>query len=96
MSTAEQTVSVTVTLPKAVYERVAQAAAHERRQVEELPSALVAEGLEAHASVRELFEHASELYRVRLAREGRLDQTPEEVLKELRDVREQIARELYP
>jgi hypothetical protein len=96
MSTAEPVISVTVTLPKAVYERVAQAAAHERRQIEELLSALVAEGLEARTTVRELFEHASDLYRARLAREGKLDQTPEEVLEELRDVREQITSELYP
>jgi len=46
--------------------------------------------------VRELFERVSREYRARLAREGKLDQSPDEVLQELRDVREQIAREFYP
>jgi hypothetical protein len=96
MSTANQTVSVMITMPKEVYERVTRAAAHEQRQVEELLSVLVAEGLDAHGSVRDLLEHASTLYRTRLAGEGKLQQTSEEILQELRDVREQIARELYP
>jgi hypothetical protein len=96
VSTAEQTVSVTVTLPKDVYERVALAAADEQCQIEELLSALVAEGLDTHATVRDLLERASTHYRAHLSREGKLQQSSEEVLQELRDVREQLARELYP
>jgi len=60
-----------------------------------MAGALVAQGLAAHGTVRQLFEQASALYRARLAREGKLGQSSEEVLKELRDVREQIASELY-
>jgi len=96
MSSIGQTVQVTLRLPKEMYERVTQAALMEQRQVEDLLSTLIAEGLEAHATIRELWEHVSEDYRARLAREGKLHQSSDDVLHELRDLREQIAGELYP
>ena len=96
MSSMSQTVQVTLRLPKDMYERVTQAALIEQQQVEDLLRTLIAEGLEAHTTVRELLEHVSEDYRARLAREGKLRQSSDDVLQELRDLREQIARELYP
>ena len=91
-----QTVHVTLQLPKDMYARVTQAAYMEQRQVEDLLSTLIAEGLEAYATIRELLEHVSEDYRARLAYEGKLQQSPDDVLQEFRDLREQIARALYP
>jgi hypothetical protein len=96
MSSIGQTVQVTLRLPKDVYERVTQAARMEQQQVEDLLRTLIAEGLEAHMTLRELLEHVSEDYRARLAHEGKLHQSSDDVLQELRDLREQIARELYP
>jgi hypothetical protein len=96
MSTSSQSVKVTLMLPKEVYERAEQAAADEQRQLGELLSGLVAEGLDARASVRQLFEQAAAQYRARLVREDKLEQSPDEVLQELSDLREQVARELYP
>ena len=96
MSGIGQTVQVTLRLPKDMYERVAQAACMEQRQIEDLLGTLIAEGLEAHATIRELLEHVSEDYRTRLARDGKLQQSSDDVLQGLRDLREQIARELYP
>ena len=96
MSSMGQTVQVTLRLPKDIYERVTQAALMEQQQVEDLLRTLIAEGLEAHTTMRELLEHVSEDYRARLAREGKLYQSSDDVLQELRDLREQIARELYP
>ena len=96
MSSMGQTVQVTLRLPKDMYERVTQAALIEQRHVEDLLRTLIAEGLEAHMTIRELLEHVSEDYRARLAREGKLEQSSDDVLQELRDLREQIARDLYP
>ena len=96
MSSAEQTMQVTVNLPKEIYERVARTAAGEQQPLEDLLGILVAEGLDTRATVRELFERVSGQYRARLAREGKLDQSAEDVLRELSTLREQIARELYP
>jgi hypothetical protein len=96
MSSIGQTVHVTLQLPKDMYERITQAALMEQRQVEDLLRTLIAEGLEAHTTIRELLEHVSEDYRARLAHEGKLHQSSDDVLQELRDLREQIARELYP
>ena len=96
MSSIGQTVQVTLRLPKDVYEQVTQAARMEQQQVDDLLRTLIAEGLEAHTTLRELLEHVSEDYRARLVREGKLQQSSDDVLQELRDLREQIARELYP
>ena len=96
MSSIDQTVQVTLRLPKDIYERVRQAALMEQRQVEELLGTWITEGLEAHTTIRELLEHVSEDYRARLEREGKLQQSSDDVLQELRDLREQIARALYP
>jgi hypothetical protein len=96
MNSPEQVVHVTLKLPKEIYERVAHTAAGEQQPLEDLLNVLVAEGLDAHASVRELFERVSAQYRDRLAREGKLNQSADEVLQELRAMREQIAGELYP
>ena len=96
MSSIGQTVQVTLRLPKDIYERVTQAALIEQQQVEDLLRTLIAEGLEAHTTLRELLEHVSEDYRARLAREGKLHQSSDDVLQELRSLRERVARELYP
>src|SRR5262249_40139747 len=96
MSTATETVQVTLTLPKDIYERAAEKAQAEQLQVAELRGTWIAEGLAGRGSRREAFERASALYRARLAREGKLNQSPEEVLQELRELREKVARELYP
>jgi hypothetical protein len=96
MSSIGQTVQVTLQLSKDMYERITQAALIEQQQVEDLLRTLIAEGLEAHMTLRELLEHVSEDYRARLAREGKLHQSSDNVLQELRDLREQIAGELYP
>ena len=58
--------------------------------------ALVEDGLKQRLGIRERLEKVSESYRARLASEGKLDMTAEEVMQELRRVREQVARELYP
>ena len=96
MSSMGQTVQVTLQLPKDMYERVMQAALREQQQVEDLFRTLIAEGLEVHMTVRELLEQVSEDYRARLTREGKLEQSSDDVLQELRELREQIARDLYP
>ena len=95
MSLSDQAVPVTLLLPKNLYERVARAAAHEQRRLEDLLNVLVAEGLDVHASTRELLEQVAGHYRSRLASEGRLQESSDQVLHELRDLREQIARDLY-
>ena len=95
MSMSDQAVPVTLLLPKNLYERVVRAAAYEQRRLEDLLSVLVAEGLDVHATTRELLEHVAVQYRARLAGEGRFPESSDEVLQELGSLREQIARDLY-
>lgn len=89
-------VSVTLDLPEELYERASLKAACEQREVNEVLSSTLEAGLIAPETARELLEHASQSYRAQLAAQGKLDQTDEEIFAELREVREQIADELYP
>ena len=77
-------------------DRVQRAACECRRSVDEMLATLVTDGLNSNATVREILEALSREYRARLEREGKLDQSAEEILQDLRETREEIARELYP
>jgi hypothetical protein len=96
MNPNSETVEVTLTLPKSVYEHAVELAQSTAQPITDLLSSVVTEGLACPDNPREAFERVSASYRARLAREGKLDQSPEEVLQELRELREQVARELYP
>lgn len=96
MSGSDQTVQVTVRLSKDSYEQVKQAAHAEKCPVEDLLGRLIAQGLEAHMTLRDIWDRVSQDYRARLARSGKLSQSAETVRQELRTLREQIARDLYP
>ena len=96
MSANKQTVTVTLPLSHDVYDLVSQAAASEQRSFEDLLSRLVIEGLDARASTREILERVSGQYRARVNGEDKSQESSDEVLQELRELREQIARELYP
>lgn len=96
MSRSDQTVQVTVRLSKDSYEQVKQAAHAEKCPVEDLLGRLIAQGLEAHMTLRDIWDRVSQDYRARLARSGKLSQSAETVRQELRTLREQIARDLYP
>ena len=92
----KQTIAVTLPLLHDVYNLVSQAAASEGRSFEDLLGRLVIEGLDARASTREIMERVSVEYQARVSGEGKSQQSADEVLQELRELREQIARELYP
>ncbi|MBF2049318.1 MAG: hypothetical protein IGS54_18490 [Elainella sp. C42_A2020_010] len=96
MSDTDQSVQVTVLIPKDVYRQVTETAAGEHRQIEDFLGVLIAEGLASHVTVRQIMETVSAQYRDRLKLTGHLGQPPNEVLQHLQDLREQIADELYP
>jgi hypothetical protein len=96
MPATEECVQVAFPLPRTVYERVERAARDGQRSLDDELAVLVESGLNAELSHQERFDRLAEMYRARLAREGQLNQTPEEVMAELRAIREKIADELYP
>ena len=96
MNATVPTVTVTVQLPQDVYERIFQTATHEHQPFEDMLSSLVNDGLRVHLTLRELLEQVSAQYRARLIRERKSAQSADEVLHELRQLREQVADELYP
>ena len=96
MNVNGQTITVTLQVPRDVYDRASQTASRERRPLEDLLSRLLAEGLNVHGTVREVFEQVSAQYRARLRDEGKLSQSADGIMQELHELREKIAEELYP
>ena len=96
MAVVEDNASLTITLPQSLLEQVRNLAAKSNLTVERETEILVERGLQSQRTVREKFEQLSDVYRARLAREGKLDQSDEEVMDELHRMREQVANELYP
>jgi hypothetical protein len=90
MSLSDQTVPVNLLLPKQLYERVARAAAQEHRGLEELLSVLVAEGMDVHATAREVLEQVASQYRARICGEDGLSKPSGAVLQELSELRKAI------
>ncbi len=66
MSDTDQSVQVTVLIPKDVYRQVTETAAGEQRQIEDFLGLLIAEGLASHVTVRQIMETVSAQYRDRL------------------------------
>ena len=95
MIEANSSVQVTLSLLKRTYERLEQAAFAIKKRPEDLLNSLVTEGLDTQSKISEILERISTEYRNRLSQEGKLDQSSEGIIQELRDVREQIAYELY-
>ena len=93
---AKATVPITLHLPRSLYERLQQTAEAQHQTPEEVLSAVLSRDLDRQAIAREALEQARKSYRERLEREGKLNQTPEEVLAELAEVRQRIANQLYP
>jgi len=96
MNVNGQTITVTLQVPRDVYNRASQTASRERRPLEDLLSRLLAECLNVHGTVREVFEQVSAQYRARLRDEGKLSQSADGIMQELHELREKIADELYP
>jgi len=95
MPSTDQTVQVTLHLPKVLYQQASATAEGEQQQVEDLLSQLMIQTLQNLGSYQ-LWQSVSNQYRARLAQENRLDQSPHEILSQLRTIREEIAHELYP
>ncbi len=92
----EATVSLTMTLPKSLVDQIESRAHKWNDSLDHKIEDLLLKGIEADLTTEERFSRLSDMYRARLAREGKLDQTFDEVMEELARVREEIANELYP
>lgn len=92
---SNNSVQVTLQIPKEIYRRVSQTADGEHCLVEDFLSQLVVKTLQVEENYK-LWKSISDKYRSRLEHEGRLDQSPEKILNELRLTREKVTNELYP
>jgi hypothetical protein len=96
MPATEERVSITLTLPREVLDQVDCLAKQSKESVEKEFESLIESGLKSRLSAQERFDRLSDMYRARLAREGKLNQTSEEIMAELQEIREKVANEFYP
>ena len=96
MSVTDKGRSVTLVLPEPIYKKAIHAAGKQGKPVEEFLQRVLTDDLRDRAHLRARWEQLSRQYRARLQREGTLDQTADEVLADLRELREQVVDELYP
>ncbi len=91
----DESVEVTLKLPKEIYDRLIEFADREQQELEKIAIASIARGLETNINPREILERVSSEYRQRLERLGKLHQSSDEVLEELQQQREQIVEQIY-
>lgn len=92
----EERVALTVSIPQSVLKQIEELARDAKTSREREFESLLRIGLKTKRSYQDRFDRLSETYRARLAREGKLNQTFDEIMEELARVREQVANELYP
>src|SRR5258708_39755373 len=96
MAILEDNVRVTLTLSRRLMEQLDELAESRKSTRERELQWMIEDRVRRQLEVREHFERLSEMYRARLDREERLNQSEEEIMEDLRRIREQVANELHP
>ena|SRR5437899_3020879 len=96
MPTVDERVTLTVSLPKSVADRVNDAAKLASRPVDEEIAWLIEGGLDAETDVESMLATAREAYRARYERMGKRPPTSKELQRQMERIREEVANELYP
>jgi uncharacterized protein YpuA (DUF1002 family) len=89
------TVTTTIELPSELLDRAVDTARREKRPLEALLPDLIQAGLDSHDDIRQIWERVSASYRQRVG-EAELNKPADQVLEELRDLRDRMAHALYP
>ncbi|SRR6266545_4427241 len=88
--------SITLTLPRSVLEQLDELASSRRSTRDLEVQSLIEDRLRRQAEGRKHFDRLSEMYCARMENEGKLNQTSEEIMEDLRRLRQEVANELYP
>lgn len=96
MPVVDELVDITVKLPRSVVENLDDLASSHRSTRDVEVRSLIEDRLRRQKEGREAFDRLSAMYRTRMEKEGKADQTSEEIMEELRELREKVANELYP
>ncbi len=96
MPVAEEQVSITLTLPRSVVERVRKSAEKSHRSVEQEATVLLQTGISKGAALRESLERARSAYDAEIKRAGKSRPTTEELWEQMRRIREEVANGFYP
>ena len=96
MPAVEDQVPITLKVPRSIAERVNESAKRSNRSVEQEAEALLERGLNTRESLRASADRAYRAYREHLARTGQRELTADELMEQMRRIREEIANELDP
>jgi hypothetical protein len=96
MPVLEEQVPITLTVPRSVAERVGESARLAKRSIEEEAEALMERGLSTRESVRASADRAYQAFRDHLKRTGQKEPTADELMEQMRRIREDISNELDP
>lgn len=87
---------VTLQLPRDMVERLRQSAKESHRPVEREAQALIERGLTVRDRLKRSADRAHTAYQDHLTRTGNTEPTAEELMEQMRRIREEVADELYP
>jgi hypothetical protein len=88
--------AVRLTIPEPTYKRAEREAARRHRKVEDHLKWLLERAIETEDEPRRLLEQVGRSYRAQRARAGKTQQSAEDRLEKMREIRERVAGELYP
>ena len=94
MPALDDSITVTIPLPKRVYVRATRLAAEQHRSVEEQLAGLVESGLTSELSVEQALDEAYEAYLANMKAAGRAPHTADELWDQMRRIRQEVADEL--
>jgi hypothetical protein len=94
MPVAEERVTVTIPLPKRVFDKVSDSAARAHRSLEDELAGLIESGLTCEINIDAALDEAYEAYLARMRSEGRQPHTAEELWEQMGRVRKEVADEL--
>ena len=91
-----ETEALTLTLPREVVSRIRKSARRSQRPVEREAQELLEHGLTAQERLMDSMDRARREYKEYLVRTGQSEPTADQLMEQMRRIREEVANELYP
>ena len=94
MPHTEECESITLSLPRSLVAQLDELASARSISRDQEVQTLIEDRLRRQSEGQSAFNRLSDMYRSRMARESKADQTDEEVMEDLRRIREEVANDL--
>ena len=94
MPVTDEYVSVTIPLPRRIFDKVSNSASVAHRTLEEHLARLVENGMASEMSVEEALDEAHQAYLRHMNLEGREPHTTDELWEQMRRIRKEVSNDL--